>query len=150
MDRIWSHGDDSICIHPGWELVIGWMTIKQSWVQIFNKIEMIDIMTNTLRLRKCGNLAIFICLENIRISENGKIQRSCVLSTNVFEHSKGRWLLSHHQASPISNNLLLDIDNTQQLDFLPCRHSIYQVFNLQLRLLFLWVPPENTYFTGLL
>lgn len=87
MDRIWSHGDDSICIHPGWELVIGWMAIKERWVQIFNKIEMIDIMSSTLRLRKCGNLAIFICLENIKISENGKIQRSCVLSTNVFEHS---------------------------------------------------------------
>ena len=88
------------------------MAINESWVQIFNKIEMMDMMTSTLRLRKCGNLAIFICLENIRISENGKILRSCVLSTNVFEHSKGRWLLSHHQASQISNNLLLDIDNT--------------------------------------
>jgi ketosteroid isomerase-like protein len=112
MDRIWSHRDDSICIHPGWELVIGWMAIKESWIHIFNKIEMMDIKTNTLRLRKCGNLAIFICLENIKISENGKIHRSCVLSTNVFEHSKGRWLLSHHQASSISNNLLLDIYNS--------------------------------------
>jgi ketosteroid isomerase-like protein len=106
MDIILSHGDDSISIHPGWELVIGWMAIKESWIQIFNKIEMIDMKTNTLSLRKCGNLAIFICLENIRISENGRINRSCVLSTNVFEQSKGRWLLSHHQASSISNNLL--------------------------------------------
>src|SRR6478735_9363462 len=27
MDKIWSHSEASSCVHPGWELVVGWIAI---------------------------------------------------------------------------------------------------------------------------
>ena len=27
MESIWSHNDNCVCIHPGWEMFIGWMAI---------------------------------------------------------------------------------------------------------------------------
>lgn len=111
MDRIWSHGDDSICVHPGWELVIGWLAIKESWVQIFDNTEEIEIIANTLRVRKYANLAIVICLEHIKTMVNDRLHKFGVLATNVFEDSDGIWLLSHHHGSAISNYFFPNADS---------------------------------------
>jgi hypothetical protein len=32
MDKIWSHNEGSSCVHPGWELVVGWIAIRRSWI----------------------------------------------------------------------------------------------------------------------
>ena len=39
MERIWSHNDNCVCIHPGWEMSVGWMAIRESWVTIFSNTE---------------------------------------------------------------------------------------------------------------
>lgn len=99
MEKIWKHDEDTICVHPGWELVIGWVEIRDSWVQIFQNTENITINANTLRLRKYGNLAIIICIEHLRATINGQKQKFGVLATNVYENSDGVWLLTHHHGS---------------------------------------------------
>ena len=38
MEKAWKH-EDTICVHPGWELVIGWIAIRDSWLQIFQNTE---------------------------------------------------------------------------------------------------------------
>lgn len=47
MDKIWSHNEGSSCVHPGWELVVGWIAIRRSWIQIFADTESIKIRVNT-------------------------------------------------------------------------------------------------------
>ena len=39
MESIWSHNDNCICVHPGWEIFIGWMAICDSWLTIFPNTE---------------------------------------------------------------------------------------------------------------
>jgi hypothetical protein len=34
MEVAWKHSDDTICIHPGWEMFTGWTSIWESWVRI--------------------------------------------------------------------------------------------------------------------
>jgi ketosteroid isomerase-like protein len=106
MEKIWKHDEDTICVHPGWELVIGWVAIRDSWVQIFQDTENITINANTLRLSKYGNLAIIISIEHLRATINGQKQKFGVLATNVYENSDGIWLLTHHHGSSISNYYL--------------------------------------------
>jgi len=106
MEKIWKHDEDTICVHPGWELVIGWVAIRDSWLQIFQNTEDIVIHANPLRIRKYGNLAIIICIEHLRATINGQKQNFGVIATNVYENSDGQWLLTHHHGSPISNYFL--------------------------------------------
>ena len=35
MDNVWAHGDDVRCIHPGWQEMAGWETVRKSWDAIF-------------------------------------------------------------------------------------------------------------------
>ncbi len=45
MSQIWSNTDDVICIHPGWDILVGWEKVRESWkkfygrnfVEIYNK-----------------------------------------------------------------------------------------------------------------
>src|SRR5262245_40665671 len=41
MSQMWSRSPHARCVHPGWELVIGWTEIRQSWLDIFRTIKRI-------------------------------------------------------------------------------------------------------------
>ena len=47
MARVWSGGEDDLCVHPGWLPLRGWNAIRTSWEQIFQNTERMDfILTN--------------------------------------------------------------------------------------------------------
>ena len=105
MDNLWKHGENVICVHPGWELLVGWLAIRESWVTIFQNTEKIKfIITNTkVRLSDNSDIGVVVCQENIESSVNGQQDKIGVIATNIFERSQNRWLLIHHQGSSISN-----------------------------------------------
>ena len=103
MDKIWSHSESSSCVHPGWELVVGWIAIRGSWIQIFENTESIKIRVNTLRSRKHCRVANIICLENMQALVNDKCLRFGVVATNIFEDAEEKWFLTHHHGSALSN-----------------------------------------------
>ncbi|MDO8479545.1 MAG: nuclear transport factor 2 family protein [Candidatus Rokubacteria bacterium] len=35
MEAVWLHADYVRCVHPGWGLLSGWDTVRQSWAAIF-------------------------------------------------------------------------------------------------------------------
>jgi SnoaL-like domain len=41
MEKLWNHDENVVCIHPGWDLFIGWLAIRESWKTIFSNTEMI-------------------------------------------------------------------------------------------------------------
>jgi len=91
--------------YPGWELLVGWLTIGESWVMGFQSTEMIKFnITNTkVKLSDSNHIGVVVCQENIESSVNGQQDKIGVIATNIFERSGNRWLLIHHQGSSISN-----------------------------------------------
>jgi ketosteroid isomerase-like protein len=107
MEEVWKHSDDVVCVHPGWDLFTGWMAIRESWVTIFQNTDKIQFHITNTKLRTFENIAIVICLENIRTNVyEGKI-RMGVVATNIFErqnsNSEEKWLMVHHHGSLVSN-----------------------------------------------
>ena len=105
MDSLWKHDANIICVHPGWELLVGWLAIRESWVMIFQNTEVIkfNITNPKIRLFDNNGIGIVVCQENIESSVNGQQDRIGVIATNIFEKCENRWLLIHHQGSSISN-----------------------------------------------
>jgi hypothetical protein len=103
MDRIWGHGDDIVCIHPGWELLTGWLAIRESWVTIFQNTTSIKFLITNTKVRLFDDLAIAVCLENIESVIGHNTIRSGILSTNIFKKSNSKWLMIHHQGSTVAN-----------------------------------------------
>jgi hypothetical protein len=105
MDNLWKHDENVICVHPGWELLVGWLAIRESWVTIFQNTEKIKFtITNTkVRLSDNNDIGVVVCQENIEPSVNGQQDKIGVIATNIFERSGNRWLIVHHQGSSIAN-----------------------------------------------
>ena len=106
MESIWSHNDNCVCIHPGWEMFVGWMAIRESWVTIFSNTENIKFTITNSRTRIYQEvIAVTTCLENIEIIQHKVKIQSGVVATNIFEYNKSqkKWLLIHHHGSPMSN-----------------------------------------------
>lgn len=105
MDKIWSHNENTVCIHSGRELVIGWTAIRASWIKIFEDTESLEIKIDILRSTQCRKVAVEICLEHVMATMHGKQNVFDSLATNVFEKSEERWLLTLRHQSAMSNFL---------------------------------------------
>jgi ketosteroid isomerase-like protein len=106
MDNLWKHDENVICIHPGWDLFTGWLTIRESWITIFANTEMIKFTITNTKVRTFDEVAVVVCLENIETtSANGRVIKIGVIATNIFERNEqlNQWLLIHHHGSPVTN-----------------------------------------------
>jgi hypothetical protein len=77
MDNLWKHDENVICVHPGWELLVGWLAIRESWVMIFQNTEVIkfNITNPKIRLFDNDGTGIVVCQENIGSSINGQLDK---------------------------------------------------------------------------
>jgi ketosteroid isomerase-like protein len=111
MEEVWSHTDDTVCVHPGWDLFNGWLAIRESWLRIFENTDSIRFVITNTRTRVVGDLAIVVCLENIESIVDGETIKFGVVATNIFERRGNRWLMTHHHGSTLSNYLLPNVSN---------------------------------------
>ena len=105
MEEVWSHSDNTVCVHPGWDLFTGWIAIRESWVRIFENTEAIKFVITNTKIRIVNDIAIVVCLENIENVVDGQNVKFGVLATNIFERHDNKWLMIHHHGSTVSNYL---------------------------------------------
>lgn len=107
MERIWKHDENIVCVHPGWDLFVGWLAIRESWITIFQNTEMIKFVITNPKIRIFEEISVVVCLENIETSISQQTVKLGVTATNIFEYSNGKedWLIVHHHGSSVSNYL---------------------------------------------
>jgi ketosteroid isomerase-like protein len=101
MDRIWAHQEYVTCIHPGWTLRVGWPSVRDSWVLIFNNTFSMKFDLTEIQIQVAGDLAWVICTENITSQQGEATVESRVLATNLYEKAGERWVMIHHHGSPV-------------------------------------------------
>jgi len=105
MEEVWSHGDNTVCVHPGWDMFTGWLAIRESWLRIFENTQAIKFVITNTKIRIVNDTAIVVCLENIENIVDGQNIKFGVLATNIFERHNNKWLMIHHHGSTVSNYL---------------------------------------------
>jgi len=108
MENIWSHNDNCICIHPGWEMFVGWLAIRESWMTIFANTENLKFTITNTKIRLYEDVVgVITCVENIKMILNERKVFTGVVATNIFEYdyNERRLLLVYHHGSPISDYL---------------------------------------------
>jgi uncharacterized protein (TIGR02246 family) len=100
MDRIWLHESWIRCIHPGWDVLVGWEAIRRSWEQVFAHTNWIRIAPTDVDVQVIGDVAIVACSENITAPKDEDVGVAVAQATNLFLRTNGAWRLIHHHASP--------------------------------------------------
>lgn len=101
MEAIWLHEDWVKCLHPGWELLIGWEEVRQSWQDIFRNTQQMLVSISRCLVRVSGDTAWVSCLENVTYAYEGGFNSALVEATNIFVRRRGKWLMVHRHTTPL-------------------------------------------------
>jgi ketosteroid isomerase-like protein len=100
MAKVWSRSPYARCIHPGWDPVVGWQDIRQSWVDIFESIDEISFELTDIHVEVAGRIAWInlLAYANVTTEDEGEFN-TVVVATTIFEESDGQWLIVLHHSS---------------------------------------------------
>lgn len=112
MSRVWVRDSRAGCVHPGWVILRSWEAIRQSWENIFDPEDQVDISLSDISLDIRGNTAWLTCTQQMIYIKRDPVTYNISLSTNIFEKTEEGWLMVIHHASPLPNMHDPDTKNT--------------------------------------
>ncbi len=101
MGTVFVQDERAGCIHPGWVMLQGWEAIKQSWGNVFDPEDQLDIKLANLTIDIKGNAAWVTCVQELTYISRDPAMMNLSISTNIFERTESGWLMVIHHASPI-------------------------------------------------
>lgn len=120
MDDVWLHEDWVECVHPGWDLLLGWEEVRESWARIFAGTQRMKVDLSSVWVRVEGDVAWVACTEHVTSTFERGFDQALVQATNIFVRrpapadnpskpagSGARWcwqMVAHH-ASPLPGSV---------------------------------------------
>jgi len=105
MSAVWLHADWVKCVHPGWDLIVGWELVRESWRQIFDGSAGMRVAATDVEIKVEGDFALVSCYEVLAIfldSSRAPVSARTT-ATNLFQRVGGQWRMIHHHASQVPN-----------------------------------------------
>ncbi len=100
MDQLWLHSPWVRCIHPGWDVLVGWERVRESLEQIFAGTGWMRVTPTECEIHIFGDVGMVACAENITASRDSDVGVAVAQATNLFRRTPEGWRMIHHHASP--------------------------------------------------
>jgi len=100
MQRLWLHEPWVRCIHPGWDVLVGWEQVRESLEQIFASTGWMRVTPTECDIHVFGDVGMVACAENITASRDSDVGVAVAQATNLFRRTPEGWRMFHHHASP--------------------------------------------------
>ncbi|MCZ6639811.1 MAG: nuclear transport factor 2 family protein [Candidatus Dadabacteria bacterium] len=101
MGTVFVHDERAGCTHPGWVMLEGWEAIRQSWENVFDPEDQLDIKLHNVTVDIEGDAAWVSCIQELTYIKREPIITNVSVSTNIFEKNESGWRMIIHQASPV-------------------------------------------------
>lgn len=88
-------------MHPGWVMLKGWEAIRQSWENVFDPRDQLEIKLHNLTVELEGDAAWVTCIQELIYINREPVMMNVSVSTNIFEKNGSQWKMVIHQASPM-------------------------------------------------
>jgi ketosteroid isomerase-like protein len=100
MGAVWETSERALCVHPGWQPLMGWDVIRASWQGIFDNATLMHFNIRYVNVGAQGDCGWVTCVENITSVLQGRANNFGVLATNIFVRTPQGWRMIAHHASP--------------------------------------------------
>jgi ketosteroid isomerase-like protein len=100
MERLWLREPWVRCIHPGWDVLVGWPRVRESLEQIFAGTGWMRVTPTDCDIHVFGDVGMVACAENITASRDSDVGVAVAQATNLFRRTPEGWRMFHHHASP--------------------------------------------------
>jgi len=114
MAKVWVHEPHARCVHPGWTALRGWEAIQQSWGNVFDPRDQVDIRLSNVSCEIRGDVAWVTCIQHMTYLNRHPKGANISLATNIFESRSSEWLMVVHHASPLPIVELTDPEKNLQ------------------------------------
>jgi len=101
MEAVWAHDDAVECVHPGWNLLMGWEEVRDRWARIFANTKRVRIALSCVWVRVEGDVGWVACTARVTSAFADGFDEATVQATNIFVRRDEQWLLAVHHASPL-------------------------------------------------
>jgi len=99
MEAAWETSERALCVHPGWQPLVGWEVIRKSWQGIFDHATLMHFNIRYVNVSVQGDCGWVTCVENITSVLQGRANNFGILTTNIFVRTPEGWRMSAHHAS---------------------------------------------------
>ena len=100
MEAIWWHEDWVQSLHPGWELIVGWDEVRESWANIFRSTLRMRVAISPPLVHVVGDAAWVACRQELTYTSEEGFATAVVDVVNIFVRRHAEWRLAlHHAAS---------------------------------------------------
>ncbi len=114
MESLWVQEDWVACLHPGWEILIGWEDVQRGWAEIFRSTAQMMIAIGRPLVHVAGDTAWVSCLENVTTTNAEDFSTAVIEATNIFVRREGRWRIAHHHTTPLPGRVPPGTSSTVQ------------------------------------
>lgn len=113
MADVWLQADWVKCVHPGWDLIVGWDNVQEGWEQIFAGKSGMRIAPAEVEITVEGNFAMVSCYEVLALflPDRSAPVSARTTATNLFQCVEGAWKMVHHHASQVPNAPMVNEDS---------------------------------------
>jgi ketosteroid isomerase-like protein len=101
MESVWVREFRVGCVHPGWIMLKGWDALRQSWENVFDPRDQLDVELANVNVEVRGNVAWVTCIQKLIYKSRIPVGINISQSTNIFEKHDSGWLMVLHHASPV-------------------------------------------------
>jgi ketosteroid isomerase-like protein len=99
MTALWWQEDWVSCLHPGWELLMGWDEVLESWQNIFRSTTQMRVVVTRPIVRVQGDVAWVSCVESVTSTYETGFETAMVEATNILVRRSGEWRMAHHHST---------------------------------------------------
>ena len=101
MVRVWSRQGALLCVHPGWDPLVGPAHIMASWAAIFRNTGYMEIEFEELTADGDGDVAWLAGVERVRQAGDSGQARGEIAVINVFRREPSGWRMVAHHGSAV-------------------------------------------------
>jgi len=101
MQNLWAKRTPVTCVHPGWDLVIGYEAVMQSWRAIFEGTSEIRFRVEDPQVTWNGEAGWVVCRELLYTQLGGSPIENVMTAINTFVLEDGAFHITHHHAAPL-------------------------------------------------
>lgn len=99
MDSLWLHDPHVRCVHPGWDVLVGWDDVRAAWERILRNTGWMRVSVTQSHAEVMGDVGLVGCSENITSGREGDVGVAVAQATNLFRLTPYGWRMFVHHAS---------------------------------------------------
>ena len=101
MEAVWWHEDWVQSLHPGWELIVGWDEVRESWANIFRSTLRMRVAISPPLVHVVGDAAWVTCRQELTYTSQEGFTTAIVDVVNIFVRRNDEWRMALHHAAPL-------------------------------------------------